>query len=947
MKKRIAFYCIAVVFALTYSWLAVANIQKSPNDHREYRAFELENQMKVMVISDREAQRAAASLSVLVGGGSDPEGRNGMAHFLEHMLFLGTEKYPQLDGYRAFIEQNGGSSNAYTAIDLTNYQFTIEPDFLHPALDRFAQFFITPLFPVEQVNRERAVVHAEFEMRKQRDSIRRWSAMRQAYNSQHPSSKFVSGNEDTLAGDVRPELIEFFEKHYSANLMTLVVIGRESPDQLQSWVEGIFSDVANTHAQPLQVDAPLFSDDSLPALLQYKTLKDEPKLTFMFPVQNLRPYWRESPSNYIGNLLGHEGKGSLLSQLKRRGWAEGLYAGSGNTGLNSHTVSVVISLTPSGLQNWQDIGAYVFQYIRELRQRGIEQWRFKEQKLLADLNYRFAEIDSSSSYATVLADALHFYPSNDILKALYLVEKFDPQLIDDILARMNPENVLTILTAPTVLTDRKTPFIGSEYSIQPVSSQTVSLWQSDIANASGWLPQPNDFLPNNFEMVTADSQVKPKPVSQSQGFQLWYDKDVSFDVPRANFYVSVRSPLKQMNVKNSVLLDLFVETVNEQLNEYSYPAALAGLSYSLYSHSRGLTMKISGYNDKQSVLLATIIDALKSPEFDAKQFETHRSQFIRDVKNRSKDEAYHRGFAQFYAIMLDPSWNDAQKIKAAEQVSLADLKEFADKYFNEVNVVALSHGNISEQDAAEMGKMISDKLLTSASFVDVAKSRVLELPETGPFVRAQAIENGDSAISVYIQGADRSLAERARFGMLAQTLQTEFFSELRSVQQLGYVVFSSYTPLDQIPGISFVVQSPQVKPVDMEIAIDKFLDQFHGWLIEMPQDEFEKHREGLIARVLRKESTLTERSDRYWVAIDDKDFEFNLSEQVAAQIRSVDRTAFEDFVSDLLNNKRDSRLVILSYGDKFSVPDHFDNGIGVGISDINEFKRQHKFFPSV
>ena len=188
--------------------------------------------------------KQAASLAIQIGGGDDPENRAGMAHYLEHMLFLGTEKYPELDSYRAFIEQNGGSTNAYTAIDLTNYNFSIEPDSLKPALDRFAQFFVAPLFPAEQVGRERGVVHAEFEMRTQRDAVRHWAAMRHAYNPKHPSAKFVTGTEKTLKGDVRPDLIEFFNENYSANLMNLVVLGREPVDELQKWVVKIFSELS-------------------------------------------------------------------------------------------------------------------------------------------------------------------------------------------------------------------------------------------------------------------------------------------------------------------------------------------------------------------------------------------------------------------------------------------------------------------------------------------------------------------------------------------------------------------------------------------------------------------------------------------------------------------------------------------------------------------------------
>ena len=189
------FSLLVFLFSLFASIQVYGDFQKSPNDHREYLAFELENRIRVLLISDPETDDAGASLAIQIGGGDDPENRAGMAHYLEHMLFLGTEKYPELDSYRAFIEQNGGSTNAYTAIDLTNYNFSIEPDSLKPALDRFAQFFVAPLFPAEQVGRERGVVHAEFEMRTQRDAVRHWAAMRHAYNPKHPSAKFVTGTE--------------------------------------------------------------------------------------------------------------------------------------------------------------------------------------------------------------------------------------------------------------------------------------------------------------------------------------------------------------------------------------------------------------------------------------------------------------------------------------------------------------------------------------------------------------------------------------------------------------------------------------------------------------------------------------------------------------------------------------------------------------------------------
>ena len=75
-------------------------VQKRPSDAREYRALLLPNQLRVLLISDKSSNRAAAALDVHVGSFSDPADVPGIAHFAEHMCFLGTEKYPDETDFR-------------------------------------------------------------------------------------------------------------------------------------------------------------------------------------------------------------------------------------------------------------------------------------------------------------------------------------------------------------------------------------------------------------------------------------------------------------------------------------------------------------------------------------------------------------------------------------------------------------------------------------------------------------------------------------------------------------------------------------------------------------------------------------------------------------------------------------------------------------------------------
>ena len=165
MSKRFGFlwsFGLMVCFGLPPASNASA-ATKHPLDKSESRKLVLENDLKVILIRDPKFNKSAASLVVGVGSLSDHGTRQGMAHFLEHMLFMGTEKFPGVDEYQKYIADNGGRRNAYTSRDHTNYYFDVNHDALEGALDRFSQFFVAPLFTEEYTEREMNAVHSEFQ----------------------------------------------------------------------------------------------------------------------------------------------------------------------------------------------------------------------------------------------------------------------------------------------------------------------------------------------------------------------------------------------------------------------------------------------------------------------------------------------------------------------------------------------------------------------------------------------------------------------------------------------------------------------------------------------------------------------------------------------------------------------------------------------------------------
>jgi insulysin len=110
-NKSMKLWTILLLISVTIS---AVEILKSPSDNRLYKHITLENKLEVLLISDSEADLSATSLDINIGTTSDPRPFFGTAHFLEHMLFVGTEKYPDVNDYNNFLSAHGGSSNAYT-----------------------------------------------------------------------------------------------------------------------------------------------------------------------------------------------------------------------------------------------------------------------------------------------------------------------------------------------------------------------------------------------------------------------------------------------------------------------------------------------------------------------------------------------------------------------------------------------------------------------------------------------------------------------------------------------------------------------------------------------------------------------------------------------------------------------------------------------------------------
>ncbi|CAM9632397.1 unnamed protein product, partial [Chrysoparadoxa australica] len=432
---------------------AVVNVQVSPEDERAYRHLSLANGMQILLIQDVETDKAAASMDVKVGQLSDPPQAQGLAHFCEHMLFLGTKAHPEENSYSAFLAKNAGWSNAFTSVEDTNYFFEVAHDKLREALSIFSHFFISPLFTESCTERELTAVDNENSKNLQSDQWRVQQLYRSLSNPEHPYSKFGTGNMETLRDtpakegvDIRAELLAFHAKFYSANQMCLSIVGRESLDEMQGWVTESFSPVVNKGCgRPSFVDhPPAFGPQETGKRICMKPVKELREVQILFPIHSVEKLFMSKPQRYLSHLIGHEGKGSLLSWLKEKGWANELCAGIFMEHSDWSGFGVHVECTEEGLDNADQIIEAVFSYIGMLRREGPKEWIFEETKKLADIGFRFANKKTPSNTVLSHSGNMQSLPPELCVAGAQLLYEYAPAEIEAILLRLVPSNMVLV-----------------------------------------------------------------------------------------------------------------------------------------------------------------------------------------------------------------------------------------------------------------------------------------------------------------------------------------------------------------------------------------------------------------------------------------------------------------------------------------------------------------------
>jgi protease-3 len=903
---------------------AADSIIKPPQDTRDYAELTLKNELRVIAVSDPDAAVSAAVMLVEAGTYQDPDEFTGMAHYLEHMILQGSKQYPELNGLSKLVSNNSGALNAYTYPDKTQYFFSIPNAHFAEALSRFGAQFTSPLLDPEYSDKERQAIHNEWSSGRESDAhvLARISGL--LSNKQHPINRLGVGNKNTLRdqGEVKlhDKLVEFYQRYYSANQMTLVLSGKQSTKTLLSLAKKHFSQIPNTKVAKPQVTTPGLTQDNLAQFIQYQPFIEARELLLEFSIAGDDDIIAYKPFVYLNQLLTSSQPGTLIHQLKDKFGVNSIsVTANPNSYGNNGTYTIIFNLTEDALAHRDDIISATFAYLNLLGKKGITKAHYDALKALLNKDFTETQQPDLLSLSNYLAESARHNRFKQLLHGRYALEGFNKNLIASTLAQLQPHNMRLWLIAPEAEVDTKVKDYEGAYKVTPISAKQIARWQ---AQANTWqlsVPEPIKLQDSTADTIDK-TLTTPKQVVNRDGARAWLMHSQHFSDKKGSFYWVFNNDLGEQNPKNFVLSYLLKELLLDEneslLQRYRRMGVNGVIERTPYSAP---FIQLLGDTDKQPELFAKLMASLKNLNYSKRQFKRARNNAKDWVKNWDNAQPMEQMRGVFYEYMEQPARNSRIILPYIDSVTPEELNRYKDKVLNQSTFLALAFGHYSE---ATLNKMVAsaESTVKKRAPKPIYQKRYIAPTNNVHIAVNRESDQGDNALLEVFLSNQRDINQQANILLINTMFHNTLFTMLRTQEQLAYNLGSGPMTLDHHPGLMIFIQSENTELAELKQRLDKFRRQFAQFLPTLEPETLDTLKTSLLARLQQKPLNLFDEGSVYLNDFVNGHYQFDSLPRLIAAVKAATPDSLNKTYTDLLQG--DSfNILIQQKGTDFKTSD--------------------------
>ncbi|PHM72139.1 pitrilysin [Xenorhabdus kozodoii] len=920
-------------------------IHKSDRDPRQYKAIKLQNGMTVLLVSDEKAIKSLAAVSLPIGHMDNPDNQLGLAHYLEHMVLMGSKRYPQPGGFAEFLQKNGGSRNASTTANRTAFYLEVENGTLAEAVDRLADALAEPLLDPVNADRERHAVDNEMTIARAGEAHRLWQIRSETINSAHPNARFAGGNLETLKdkpdSKLQTALVDFYQRYYSANLMKGVVYGNQSIDKLAQIAAETFGRIPNRHASVPAITVPAITDKEKGIIIHYVPAQPYKALRLEFSIADNSADFRSKTDEYVGYLIGNRSQNTLSDWLQKQGLIEGIDAGANpKTDGNSGTFNISVSLTDKGLEHRDQVIAAIFSYINRLKQQGINKRYFDEMAKVLNLSFQYASIVRNMNYIEGLSDAMLVLPISHVLDAGYMTDAFNPKAIANRLDELTPENARIWFISPTEPHNKEAYFVQAPYQVNKISPQQISAWKK-LAQADVFsLPALNPYIPDDLSLIkTSGSQEQPKMILEKPNVRLLYMPSQYFaDEPKGSIALEMRTPNGLKNIKDQVSDTLLGYLSALALDQLSYQASVGGMGvYTGYVD--GLKIGVNGYSQHLPELLTSVIDQYISFIPTQEELAQAKSWYREQMDAANNGKAFQMAMQPISRLSGVPYFEQAEKRKVLDTITVDDIVKYRQGMIQHSALQALVFGNFTQQQGIDIVQSAQKQLANQGTIWWTGERIVIDNNYAINF-NGTANSTDNALAEIFIPTGYDRIQGYVYSGLLSSILSPWFYDQLRTTEQLGYAVFAFNQNVGHQWGLGFLLQSNSKQPDYLHQRYQSFYQQADKKLKAMSEAEFEQYKKSLLTEMREPPQTFYSEVARFDTDFGRNNFKFDTRDKTIAAMEKVTKAQLVAFYEKAVLKRQGLALVSQIMGKKGTVHQYAELKGWKTYDYVSDFQKQ-------
>lgn len=900
--------------------LIFKNVKIANNEIRKFSGSELENGIKFVNIEDPNIETSYLIVSVGAGSLNEPFENQGLAHFLEHMLFLGSKKFPKENHLDEFLNKNGGFNNAYTDNFETVYYISVNNEAFEEGMDILSRFFIDPLFSKGSVDREINAIDSEHMKNIQSDFWRIDHFFNIISKKDSSVNKFFTGNLESLQKKgLRDDMINFYNKHYVSSKITVSTISSISNSKTASLIQKYFSQVpVRVEGKQNKIEKPFYNDFEEFYYLQ--SINNVKMIIYLWEAPMFKDYYYNDLSPYyISDIINDDSEKSISQFLIKKGLIKYIrmqYLDDGK---------FIVSIELNNFNDWNLVDSYFKYFLNEIKTldwEKITKYQIKRDMLLYNISPRAESID----LAQKIANNLHIYSIEDSDFATNYSKEINMDKIYEILNDiLDFKKVKIIFTGNEEYPDINNVFwskkehevekyYGLKYSKinlnfeEPIkfnfvvesNNQYLNIKPTLIKNLNESFPKANSFsnLKSKYNVLRRCLEsIYPFNAkiddSKNNYLDIWFGNLSEFNEAIVYTSTIVSNLIFTNSKENFLLYKLLIQYINYLLIlKFNLEKEVGYSSYFTFNIKGQILINISGWNSKFENYFNDVCKFLS-------EIKTFNSDYLKVLETMviDYDESYqsknnlnpwkyldNRINIQVYKSLFDDDEilnliNTDKKKEILINKFILDFEILSNTLKNSKSKFFI-FGNIDESILCKIkSNLVKDQDQYKSNNLPVSMIEKFDIFHPNP-------NEESNCVAIYYYQGKFSLKNNSLLNLFVNLVNQRFYDSLRTKQQFGYLV-RSYSK--RVENEYYFVQKVQSNRSPEEIidAIKKFNKQFLENLDNYIKSDFDDIKNSLINDLNEPENRTSDYFNLFLEEIIRNEFIFDRLYKIIDELKKV------------------------------------------------------------